>query len=154
MQPAKWVQNIGCGGDGCFIYPHSFLLILAINLSSPLVCARQPLVLVLGLPRACWYPLGPRVDSKGEMVWSVREWFLVKRGSRKFPLVHIFAWNAWTNGKLSSPYVHETSSQFFLNCHFQLKLSQYTEQPTYSFDFPRSLSFIAKSKCSFWVIIV
>ena len=48
-------------------------------------------------------PMGSRVDSKGEIVWSVEERFIVKGGSRKFPLIHIFAWNALTNGKLSSP---------------------------------------------------
>ena len=42
-------------------------------------------------------PVGSRV------VWLVKEWFLVKGESRRFPLVHIFAWNAWTNGKLCSP---------------------------------------------------
>ena len=138
------------------LYPSLFLSSHLGNksFSSPLVYARQPLVLVLSLPRVCWYPRGPRVDSKGEMVWSVWEWFLVKGGFRRFSLVHIFVWNAWTNGKLSSPHVHDTSPQFFLNCHFQLKLLQYTEQPTHSFHFPRrNLSFIAKSKCSFWVII-
>ena len=48
-------------------------------------------------------PVGSRVDSKGEVVWSVGEWHLVKGGSWRLPLVHIFAWNAWTNGKLSFP---------------------------------------------------
>ena len=95
-------------------------------------------------------PVRSQVDSKGGMVWSIGEWFLVKGGSRRFPLVHIFAWNAWTNGKLSSPHVYNTSPQFPLNCYFQLKLSQYIEQPTHSFDFPRrNLLFIAKAKCLF-----
>ena len=48
-------------------------------------------------------PIGSRVDSKGEVFWSVGEWFLVKGGSWRFPLVRIFDWNAWTNGKFSSP---------------------------------------------------
>ena len=47
--------------------------------------------------------VGSRVDSKGEVVWSVGEWFLVKGRSWRFLLIHIFAWNAWANGKLSSP---------------------------------------------------
>ena len=46
-------------------------------------------------------PMGFRVGSKEEVVWSIGEWFLVKGRSQRFPLVHIFAWNTWANGKLS-----------------------------------------------------
>ena len=67
-------------------------------------------------------PMGSRVGSKGEVVWLVGDWFLLKVGSRKFPLVHIFAWNAWT-GKLSSSMCMTSSHNFLLivifnqSCH-------------------------------------
>ena len=99
-------------------------------------------------------PVGSRVDSKGEVILSVGEWFLVKGGSWRFPLVHIFAWNAWTNRKLSSPcawHLSTISSQLSLS----IKVVKHCiEQPTHSFDFPRmNLSSVAKVKCLFWVII-
>ena len=70
------------------------------------------------------------------MVWLVGEWFLVKGGSRKFLLIHIFAWNAWTNGKLNSPMCMTHPHKVVIHC---------IEQPTHSFGFPRrNLPFVTK----------
>ena len=100
-------------------------------------------------------PVGSRVDRKGEVVWLIGEWFLVKGGSRRFPLVHIFAWNAWTNGKLSSPcawHLPTISSSSSLSIK---AVKHCIEQTTHSFDFPRrNLPSVSKAKCPFWVIIV